>query len=241
MIATADFLPSAWAIRLTATGATGDVLWRRTAGSVDVLVGTGAIVVDRTAAINTAWTYVATDLGTGASVVLDPVTIVSDSSILSSSMYGTAMPVVVRSQRLRGRGRSVWHPVLEPHEPLVTIMRGEEPSGSLELDCPDAAALRALWALCSGGDPLILRSACPPTVLGVTFLAIDWEPVLIEPSQPAGPWAFTITMQGTSDVEPAWTPPPDRTYRTVLDTHPSYQAVLDAYRDYHGLLTGIGA
>lgn len=239
LTATATIIDDLWMVRLAASGAAGSVDWWRASGSDRTSIGQGAELVDRTAPLNVPITYWATDTG-GGSVVLDPITLHAERPVLSSSMHATTYEVKVLSQSPSGRPRSVYHPVIEPHLPVVSVLQAESPAGELVLDCPDMTVLRQLWAMLSAGDPLILRTCCPGSVFDMTFIAAaDFKAELKEESAPAGPWRFTIPFQSTSDAPAAWSPDPDRTYQTVLDEFPTYQAVLDAYPTYQALLDGI--
>lgn len=238
LTATATIIEDLWMVRLAATGATGTVDWFRAAGSDRTSIGQGVELVDRNAPLNVPLTYWATDTG-GGSDVLDPITLVADRPVLSSTMHATTYEVTVISQSPTGRPRSVYHPVIEPALPVVSVLKAEAPAGDLVLDAPDMTVLRQLWAMLSAGDPLILRACCPDAVFDMTFIANADFRAELKGEQKAGPWRFVIPFQATTDAPPAWSPDPDRTYQDLLDEFPTYQAVLDTYPTYQALLDGI--
>jgi len=233
-------VPSIWAVRLTATGYTGTVSWYRdTANSSDVYVGDGSTVLDRTVPLDEPVTYYATDdltLQTAA-----PLTLPSGGlPVLSSTMNSTAYAVTVVSYRpYRGQGVSVWHPVIGRSDPLVSIFPALYPAGDLVLRVPDNDTRTNLILLLQPGDPLLLRSTCHDRLDTMTILMTSWEDPYVSAEAQGGPSYLRITYQRVTDVAPAWEPPPDRTYQTVLTDHATYQAVLTDYPTYQGLLDGV--
>lgn len=240
MIIATEVIASAWAVRLTATGATGTVDWYRSEGGSDTALGSGATVVDRGCRLNTPITYWATD--DIDLVVAPPVTVAAERPVLSSTVHGTAREVtVIRFRPYSGEGRSVWHDVIGRTDPPVSIFPAVYPSLELVLRIHDDQERAALIRMLQPGDPLMLRSVCPPRLDDMTVLMRTWSDPFPDDSLREGPGELRITCQRTSEVPPAWTPPADRTYQTVLDEHADYQSVLDGHTTYQALLDGLPA
>jgi len=233
-------VPSMWAVRLNATGNTGTVSWYRdTATTSDLYLGDGPTVLDRTVPLDEPVTYYATDDLTLATAPL--FTLPSGGlPVLSSTMNSTAYAVTVVSYRpYQGQGASVWHPVIGRSDPLVSIFPALYPSGELVLRVPDNDTRTNLILMLQPGDPLLLRSTCHDRLDTMTILMTSWEDPYVSDQAQGGPAYLRIRYQRVTDVAPAWQPPPDRTYQTVLTQHATYQAVLDAYPSYQALLDGV--
>jgi hypothetical protein len=228
-----------WIVTLTATAAVGQVSWNRDIGGAVEFIGTGETVVDRGAPLNVPMVYYASD-DTGT-VVADPVTVASDHPVLSSTMYGAAMQVTVIAQARDWDGNSVWHPVIDRRDGLVSIFEAGYPYGPLVLDAADSATRLQILGLLAKGDPLLLRSTCPGAVDDMTILPTRWRDPIKEDSDPAGPRRIEVTYQAVTDSPPAWTPAPDWTYEAVLQAHADYQELIDVYSTYDMLLAGIPA
>jgi hypothetical protein len=235
-------VPSMWAVRLTATGNTGTVSWYRdTATTSDIYLGDGLSLLDRTVPLDEPVTYYATDdltLKTAA-----PLTMASGGlPVLSSTMNSTAYAVTVVSYRpYQGQGVSVWHPVIGRSDPLVSIFPALYPAGDLVIRCQHNTERTNLILMLQPGDPLLLRSTCHDRLDTLTFLMTSWEDPYVSSDAQGGPSYLRIHYQRVTDVAPAWQPPPDRTYQSVLTAHATYQAVLDAYPTYQALLDGAPA
>jgi hypothetical protein len=223
-------------VQLVAAGNSGPVTWWRATGARVDEVGTGNPLVDNGPPLNLPLTYYATD--SAGTVVADPVTVTSAVPLLSSTLYGGVQPVVILSQPpLTWEGRSVWHPVIDRPDPLVSVWPASYPSGTLTLRMADSGVRRALLGLLEAGDPLLLRSTCPDAVDDMVMLPLRWSDPLVSDSNPTGPRRLVVEYQAVTRPT-TWLPGPDRTYALVLDQHVTYQEVLDLHRDYQHLLTG---
>jgi hypothetical protein len=196
-------------------------------------------VLDRTIPLDEPVTYYATDDLTLKTA--PPLTVPSGGlPVLSSTMNSTAYAVTVVSYRpYQGQGASVWHPVIGRSDPLVSIFPALYPAGELVLRVPDNDTRTNLILMLTPGDPLLLRSTCHDRLDTLTFLMTSWEDPYVSPDAQGGPAYLRIRYQRVTDVAPAWQPPPDRTYQTVLTQHATYQAVLDTYPSYQALLDGV--
>jgi len=233
-----EVLPAMWAVRLTATGYTGTVDWYRSGGATDLHLGTGPILTDRAIPLNEPVIYYATD-DTDLTVA-DAVQIDTPNPILANTTSSNALQVVAVSYRpYQGQGASVWHPVLGRPDPYVTIHPATYPAGELVLRVADNAQRIELIRMLQPGDPLLLRSTCPERLDTFTFLMTSWSDPFTQDQAKEGPAYLRIQYQRVTEVQPAWQPPPDRTYQTVLNENATYQAVLDGHGTYQALLDGL--
>ena len=237
MIITATVDAALYAVKLTATGATGTVEWFRRYAGANTPIGTGTTLWDYTADLNRPYEYVATD--DVSSEVAGPVTIAADGPVLASTTSPLAKRVTVVDYRpLTMEGRSVWHPVLGRRDPFVTIHPTLYPSGTLRLWAATNTDRVAITELMDGGEPLLLRSTCPDRVDTMTFIVLRGSDPFAGEGRKHGPAYLELEFQMVSEVAGVAPPAPDRTYQTVVDDHPTYTDVLDGYATYRGLLDG---
>jgi hypothetical protein len=234
-------VPGAWSVRLTASGATGEVLWVRDEAGWQTIIGTGLDVVDRYAPLNTLLYYIAQD--DTANVVGGPITISSDYPVLASSMYGTSRQVTVVAQQPNSwRARSVWHPVLDRADgPVVSIFEAEWREGTMVLGLADRDERRDLIGILMRGDPLILRATCPDRVDDLTILPLAWSDPYITDGRLDSGQRLEVTYQSVTPEPPAYIPPPEWTYGDVLAAHATYSEVLATYATYSDLLAKVPA
>lgn len=232
-------VPSLAGYRLTASGAVGTIdWWRDEGGAADVFLGNGASVLDRSVPLNIPVTYYATDDSTLA--VAPPVTMAADYPILASTTRSAAMRVTVISFRpYSGEGRSVWHPILGRNDPYVTIHPALYPAGDLVLRCETNTDRTNVIALLSHGDPLLLRTTCPPRLDTMTFLMIRWSDPFPDDTRREGPTHLRVQYQRVTDVPPAWEPSPDWTYGALQSSGRTYQQTLDDFDTYQNLADGV--
>lgn len=238
---TAAEVPGTWAVRLTATGATGTVTWWRDQSGRQTFIGTGVDLIDRMVPLNTEVYYTATD--DTATVEAGPVTIATDYPVLSSSMYGTTRQVtVVAQQPNTWRARSVWHPVLDRTDgPVVSIFDAEWREGFMVLGLADRDERHALIDMMMRGDPLILRATCPDRVDDLTILPLQWSDPYITPGVFDSGQRLEVTYQAVTPEPPAYVPPPAWTYGDVVTAHATYSEVLGTYDTYGDLLAKVPA
>lgn len=232
--------PATFAVRLEATGATGQVDWFARRLGVDRYVGYTAgdgVIYDRQPDLNVTYEYVAgDDLET---LVSAPVSVTATRPVLSSTTSAIATEVTVVTVRpYRGEGRSVWHPVLGRNDPLVTVHRALYPSGQLTLDAPTPSVREELLAMLDRGEPLLLRSTCAERVDTMQFIMTAWEDPFRTDGRKGGPAYLVIDYQQVTRATGIVPPDPNRTYQTVLDMHPTYQDILATWADYRALLDG---
>lgn len=236
MIVTAVVEPSSYGVRLTATSSTGQVDWYRAAGR-DVFLGSGAVLDDRTADLNTPLTYYAVD--DVSTVTTSPVTITAAGPVLSAPTLGVARLVTVVSFRpYTGEGRSVWHPVIGRSDPFVSMFPALYPSGELVLRCPTNSGRQdIIQTFLQPGAPLLLRSTCVDRLDTMTFLMTSWSDPFAVDTMREGATHLSISYQRVTEVKPA-DMPPARTYQQVLVGSGTYRVVVDGFTDYTGLLNG---
>jgi hypothetical protein len=240
---TAVPIASLYAVRLTASGQTGTVSWYRdTADENDAHIGDGPALVDRGGPVSEPVAYYATNdltLATAPTITVDS----GGLPVLASTMYNVAYPVTVVSYRpYRGQGASVWHPVIGRSDPLVSIFPALYPAGMLRLRVEtNDQRLDLVRNLLAKGDPLYLRPTCHDRLDEMTFLMLDWSDPYVGAESQGGPLYLDINYQRVTEVPPAWTPTPDRTYQTIIDQHATYQDVLDSYATYQDMLDGVPA
>ena len=241
LTATATEVPGTWAVRLTATGATGTVQWVRDESGRQTVIGTGTDVIDRLVPLNTPVIYVATD--DTATAVTSEVTVASDYPVLSSSMFGTARQITILAQQPNTwSARSVWHPILDRTDgPVVSIFDAEWRAGQMVLTLADRDERHALIDMLMNGDPLILRSPCPDRVDELTILPLQWsDPYVVDGDWNSGQ-RLEVSYQSVTPEPPAYVPPPAWTYADVLTAHDTYTEVLTVYATYQDLLAAVPA
>ena len=229
--------PALYAVRLSASGATGSVAWTRRSEGRDTPVGTGALVWDYAPPLNRVLEYIAVD--DADAVVSDPVEVAADGPVLSSTRSPMALPVtVVDSRPYEGQGRSVWHPVLGRSDPFVTIHAATYPAGLLRLHAPTHTVRANILELLQGGEPLLLRSTCPERVDTMTFLMTAWRDPFASDRAKGGPAYIEVDFQRVTELTRIPPPDPDRTYATVAADHADYAELLTVYASYRDLLDG---
>ena len=234
-------VPGKYAVRATASGATGTVEWVRDQSGRQTFIGIGTDIVDRMVPLNTAVNYVAID--DVDSAVSAEITVASTRPVIASSMYGTTHQVtVIAQQPNRWRARSVWHPVLDRTDgPVVSIFDAEWREGNMTLALEDRTQRHDLIDLLMAGDPLILRSPCPERVDDLTVLPLEWSDPYITDGQWGSGQRLQIRYQSVTAEPPAYMPPPEWTYDDVLTAHATYTEVLGVYATYSDLLAKVPA
>jgi hypothetical protein len=239
------------AVRLTITGGTpdytvqaapgGDRLPYTVRSTYSPISGdpTGRVALDGDAPLNTPTQYVVTDKA-GQQAQTGVVEPVSDHPVLADATDPSrAMAVVVVSQPPNEwEARSVWWDVLGQRAPFVSVAPMRLRSGELVLHVPDRSQRARLMNLLAVGNPMVLRSACPPAVDDVVLLPTVVRDELVMESNPAGARMFTITYQAVARELGPYTLDPGRTYASLPTESVDYAAVVGKFTDYAALLSG---
>ena len=234
---TVELVPPQMAVRLTATGAVGDVAWYEDQGATDRAVGTGGVVIDRAAPLNRPLTYFATD--DEGSAIADPITISTARSHLGSTLSSDSHPVTVVSWRpLEGEGRTVWHPILGRPDPFVTIHPAQYPAGLLRLLLADAGERERLLRLLQPGDPLLLRTACPERAPTMTFVMTAWSDPFLGDGRRDGRAYLDVSFQQVTESVGLQPPPADRNYATLPLEAADYAALKALHATYLAVMDG---
>ena len=237
---TAAVVPSLWAVRLEATGATGQVDWYRRRLGRDTKVGStqgDGVLFDYMPELNVTYDYTAVD-DTGSDSV-PGVIVPADGPVLSSTTSAIAHRVtVVRIRPFRVFGRSVAHDILGRTDPVVTIHPSTYPEFDLQLLLRGAQDRDTLLPLLELGEPLVIRSNCPDRVPTRVFIMREAQDPYINDDRRDYPAYLDISAIAVTESPGLVGPDPDRTYQSVIDQHTTYQGVLDSYPTYRALLDG---
>jgi len=238
MTVAAEVVASLWGVRLTASGATGDVDWYRDdEGGDQILVGTGEEIIDRTCGLNIPLVYTAVD--DTASVNTGIVRVDSDHPVLGNGLIPVARQVQVVSYRpLSWEATSTYHRVLGSRKPFVTAAPAIDPSGTLVLRARDRAERYLLVGMLTAGDPLLLRTTEPDRLDTLTFVMTNLSDPFVRETMREGETRLQVEFQAVAAIRDQVVPA-SWTYEALKSSWPDYRAVEAAYADYVSLLAGV--
>lgn len=199
----------------------------------------GRVGLDGDAPLNVPTQYVVTDVA-GVQAVSNTVEPQSAFPILSDALnpYEFLAVQVVSQPPNTWEARSVWWDVLGQRAPFVSVAPMRLRNGELVLLTESRGERASMLSLFQRGNPLRLRSVCPPAVDDVLFIPESVTDELAMDTHPAGPRLWRIRYQAVSQELGPYVVDPGRTYASLPPESPDYDGLLPLYVDYRALLAG---